>query len=122
MIAKLIEQWDAKGCGDERETQESLSVFLQRQLPRFTIVRQYGHDRLRADIVIEGKVAIELKFGLNSTSNFQRLIGQIEEYEDWGIRLLIVLIGNADQDLVHRLEKRIERPIYDEIRLIRKFL
>jgi len=83
--------------------EDSLYAFLVAHLPGCGITRQYGHDRLRADIVIEDVVAIELKHGLASTSEFHRLVGQVESYARWGVKLVVVLTGRADPDMVHRV-------------------
>ncbi len=89
--------------------EDSLYQFLQARLPGFRITRQYAHDRLKADIVIEEAVAIELKCDLASTSEYQRLIGQLEGYAQWGIRLVLVLAGSTDPDISHRVAEHLER-------------
>jgi hypothetical protein len=78
-------------------------------LPSFRITRQYGHGRLRADIVIEEKVASELKYALATKPEYQRLIGQLEDYARWDILLIVVLAGPSDSDLVRQVSDHLER-------------
>jgi len=64
---------------------------------------------LRADIVIEDAVAVELNHGLTSTSECNRFVGQLEGYAEWGIRLVVVLAGPTDADIVARVRNHLSK-------------
>lgn len=106
----LVAQWERPpGLDTERALQDSLYEYLQRRLPGYRITREYAHDRLKADIVIEEAVAIELKHDLAHKSEFQRLIGQLEDYAQWGIPLVVVLVGRTNPDFAHRVSEHLEQ-------------
>ena len=106
----LVTDWALPlNCNTEQGMEDSLYAFLQARLPGFRITRQYAHDRLKADIVIEEVVAIELKYNLTSASEYKRLIGQLEGYAQWGIRLVLVLVGSTDPDISRRVAEHLQR-------------
>lgn len=109
-MASLVDRWKPPTDPQSEESLEAaLHEFLTAELPHCRVTRQYGHDRIRADIVIEGVVAIELKFALSTGGDYQRLIGQIEEYARWGIRFVVVLVKSVDQDFARRVREHVER-------------
>jgi hypothetical protein len=118
----LVAQWQRPPDSDsEQALEDSLFQFLQTRLPGFRITRQYAHDRLKADIVIEQAVAIELKYDLAHKSEYQRLIGQLEDYAQWNIPLVLILAGRTDPDIEHRVREHLERRFdspYPRARLI----
>ncbi len=79
VLESLIKKWRPRGCESERDYENSLYQFLWRELPDHDITRQSAKGRFRADIVLDGKIIIEIKNNLDSTANYQRLVGQIEE-------------------------------------------
>ena len=106
----LVTEWaPPSNCSTEQGMEDSLYGFLQVRLPGFRITRQYAHDRLKADIVIEEVVAIELKYNLTSASEYNRLIGQLEGYAQWGISLVLVLVGSSDPDISRRVGEHLHR-------------
>ena len=106
-IRGLVTEWNPENVRSEAEAEQSLYEFLCSKLAGFRIRRQYPHDRIRADIVIEDIVAIELKWNLQSTEEFQRFIGQLEGYSRWGVGLVVVFLGSCDPDLVARVKDRV---------------
>src|ERR1051326_1179333 len=106
---RLINQWvPPEPCDRESVLEDSLYAYLLDQLPGFTITRQYGLDRGRVDIVIERPVAIELKYRLNDTGDYHRLIGQLEELARSPLYAVIVLAGETDPDISRRVLEHIE--------------
>jgi len=59
--------------------------------------------------VIADKVIIELKTNLNTTSKLQRLIGQLELYENWDGGVVILLIGETDLNLRKELNRFVKK-------------
>lgn len=107
LLEGLIKQWVPSGCAREKDFELSLYDFLVPHLEGFSIIRQFGIGRTRADLVIERSLAIELKHDLDTKGQLQRLIGQLTEYEHWRGRLIILLTGRQDHDLLLELRTQI---------------
>ncbi|MEK6978326.1 MAG: hypothetical protein AABX40_08045 [Candidatus Hydrothermarchaeota archaeon] len=104
-VKGVIESWQPKGCTTEKDFEQSLLKELQKKLKKQRIQTQYGLGRQRIDIVVDGKVPIELKKDLKRTSALQRAVGQLEQYlQDWD-HLFLVLCGDIEPDLLKTLEK-----------------
>lgn len=126
-VTELIEACDLSGCTSERDAEDRLYEYLHEKLSSTQVVRQYGRARAKVDLMVNDEVMIEIKFGLRTTSEYQRLKGQIDDYLDWKKVLIIVLVGQSDPALVKDLKTFIEKVntqvvILDEgnIRLIEK--
>lgn len=121
MAIKAIEDWKpTKKFGKENEYRDDLIHYLRDDLnknsflslEKINISSEKG--RSLADIAVNGKeIGIELKKDLNSKSKIDRLIGQIQTYEDEYNDIIIVLVGkthaNYLDDLHHRIEKNNRR-------------
>lgn len=73
-----------------------------RELEDHQITRQPGQGRFRADLGIDDKLIIEIKFNLNATSKHQLLVGQLEEYRDWDGQVILLLIGGTEPNFNDR--------------------
>ncbi len=107
-VAKIIKEWSATGCTSEKECEDSLYALLHERFPEIQIIRQYGRGRSRVDLMVAEKVMIELKYTLTSTSEYQRLVGQLIEYKDWHKDILLVLVGDTERSILKQLERTIE--------------
>ena len=103
---QLINDWQPSECKTEKEYESSLCKFLHDSLPNIRTTPQYAVGRAKTDIVIDEKVAIEIKKDLNKTSEFQRLIGQAHQFKYWPGFFLILLIGKTDSNLRDELQKQ----------------
>lgn len=105
---QLINEWEPGDLKTEQQYEKSLYDFLQQRLDGIQITRQYARGRVRADIAIGDKVIVEIKNNLDSTSKYHRLVGQLNEYKDWNEKIIVVLCGRTDPNLLHQLRKHIE--------------
>jgi hypothetical protein len=121
-VCNHINKWSPEDISSEAAIEESLYVYLSNQMKGHDIRRQFPHDRVRADILINEMVAIEIKLNLISTTEFQRLIGQLETYARWGVRTIVLVVGQIDANLKSRIEERLLSDWGDEdsARLIHK--
>ncbi len=109
-VAKLIKEWNPRGCRIEKDYERSLVRHLRSRLLGKEIVAQYGTGRARGDLVVDGKILIEIKVNLDSTTKVNTLIGQLEGYDrEWKKPVIVVLCGNHDRALVAQVEKSLER-------------
>lgn len=108
MVATLIEKWKLRNCKTEKQYETSLYNYLHENLTELQITKQYARGRIRADIAVEEKVIIELKNNLDATGKYQRLVGQLVTYKDWGGSVFIVLCGTTDRNLLKELKSHIE--------------
>ncbi len=103
VVVSMLDKWNPRGCKSEKDFENSLYKFLHEEMKEFQITKQYAKGRIRADIVIADKVIVELKYNLDSTSKYQRLIGQIAEYKGWNGPIVILLTGETEPNLSKQL-------------------
>lgn len=106
-VVGLIEKWEPKKCKTEKDYEKSLIAHLRAQLPGITVTPQYAKGRIRADLVIGEKVIVEIKKDLQTTGNYQRLVGQLSDYTDWEGRIVVLLVGTGDPDIKSSLDKAV---------------
>ena len=99
-VAKLVREWSPDECASEKGCEDSLYVFLHDRLDEMQIIRQFGRGRARVDLMVAEKVMVELKYTLTSTSEYQRLVGQLVEYKNWHKDILLVLVGDTERSLL----------------------
>jgi hypothetical protein len=107
-VTKLIENWKPDGCGLEKDYEDSLYAYLHEQLSEIQITRQYARGRSRVDLRVGETVVVELKCDLDSTSEYQRLLGQLLEMKRWEERIVVVFAGNTDPYFLKALKKETE--------------
>jgi len=108
-IEDLIKEWKPRRCKTEGQFEKSLFEFLEERTEGIDLIRQYGQGRARVDIAVGRKVFVELKHNLNSTSKFQRLIGQLEIYKKEKFEnIIVVLCGKIDKGFLRELERQAE--------------
>lgn len=109
VVLSMLEKWNPRGCKSEKDFENSLYKFLHQGMKDFQITKQYAKGRIRADLVIAEKVIVELKYNLDSTSKFQRLLGQIAVYKNWDGPIVILLTGETEPNLKKQLEDYIRK-------------
>ncbi len=102
-IENLIKEWRPRSCKTEKDYEESLYNYLEKQLEGKEITKQYGMGRSRVDLAVNKKVYIELKKDLKNTGQLQRLIGQLEIYSKDLSNIIIVICGDVDNNLLKQL-------------------
>lgn len=108
-VASLIKTWKPKRLKTEKDYEKSLYDYLESKLSSFKITKQFARGRVRVDLAIQDRVIIELKHNFNTTAKYQRLIGQLSEYESWDERIIILLTGKTDPNLRKELERYIQK-------------
>jgi hypothetical protein len=108
-VADLVNDWKAFRCKTEKDYERSLYTFLHKSLDGIQVTKQFANGRVRADLVVGNKVMIELKVNLDSTGTYQRLIGQLEDYQDWKGDIVIVLLGRTDPNLRKKLDGQVAK-------------
>ena len=108
-VCALIYEWKPTDTGSETKIEESLYAYLANKLKRQDVRRQFRHDRITADILINEKLAIEIKLNLTKTAEFRRLIGQLDCYANWGVSMIVLLVGEVQTDLMKRVEDRLQK-------------
>ncbi len=109
MVEDIIKDWKPGDCRTEKDYEKSLYTFLHKRLEDIQITKQYAKGRIHADLVVGDKIIIELKNNLDTTSKYQRLIGQLAEYKDWEGKVILVLAGETDPNLRKQLKKYVEK-------------
>ncbi len=109
VVTSKLKDWRPRSCKTEKDYENSLYTYLHKELPDFQITKQYQKGRIRADLVIADKVIIELKNNLNSTSKYQRLIGQLADYKEWEGRIVVLLTGETDINLKKQLNDYLKK-------------
>ncbi len=118
-VAELIREWAPQQARLESEYEKSLHQFLKSKLPFVKVTRQYGSARVKCDLATGNDVMIELKNGLRTTNKLQRLLGQLELYRhEWTKPVIIVLLGDSQEDLLHDLNRTVQK--YEGIEILTK--
>ncbi len=108
-VIKLIDSWRPRSCKTEKDLERSLHKHLQKNLESLDVIMQYAAGRVKADIVVDDKILIEIKDSLKSTGQLQRLLGQLDIYAaQWKGKVIVVICGDSQRDLVKVLEKKVE--------------
>jgi hypothetical protein len=102
-VTTLIGNWQPESCKSEKDFENSLYKFLHAELGDTQITKQFAQGRIRADLAIGTKVIVELKFNLNTTTKYQRLIGQLDSYKGWEGRVIVLLVGETEPNLFKEL-------------------
>lgn len=110
MVVSLIKDWTPEdNCKTEKSFEKSLYNHLHDNLKEIQVTKQYSKGRIRADLVVGEKVIIEIKNNLDTTSKYQRLIGQIAEYKEWDGKIIILLIGHTEKNLRKELDRYLQK-------------
>ena len=110
VVSQMIHQWLPENYLSEYDFEKSLHNFLKKELPWVKITRQYSSGRVKCDLAVGKDVMIELKVDFKSTQKLQRLIGQLEIYrKEWDKPIIVVLIGETAEDLLHDLNKHTQQ-------------
>jgi len=126
VVSTLIEEWTPIGCSSEKEYEKSLFSFLHQHLDDALIVSQYAIGKTHVDLMVNDRVMVEIKYKLNSMSEYQRLIGQLMDYKNWRKDLVIVLVGDTNPSLKRRLSRTLDKefagyiPLGAEFKVIQK--
>lgn len=109
ILTSLFSKWCPRNCKTEKDYENSLYFFLHKELEDHQITKQYGKGRFRADLVIDDRLIIEIKYNLSTSSKYQRLLGQLAEYKDWDGRIVLLLIGKTDPNLRKQLTSYLKK-------------
>ena len=112
-IIDLIKDWKPRNCKKETDYTKSLKKFLDRELSPVDIYvgKESGLESSRLDLVVSKKkpyreFAIELKYNLHKSTDFDRLKGQIHTYIAARFKHIIIwLVGNTTHKLDTELNK-----------------
>lgn len=118
LVGSLVElfeaEWKPAELPLETKYRDSLLALRRKNVPEDArLERKYRHGGTTADIylswrgvVFPDEVFIEVKRDLRQKKSFDRLIGQLESLDPANRKVLLVLVGEADDGLVGRvLEK-----------------
>ena len=104
-ICNLIYKWSPKKRyrsekGYRKDLKEYLSkVRLGNILTGYSSLNiTCEQGRTRPDLLIDDKIAVELKMNLRSKTQVDRLIGQISHYVYKGYDVIVVLVGKTKED------------------------
>ena len=104
-VRKVIKSWRPRGCKTEPQYKKSLASKLESELKKRKVEREYGTGLRRVDIVVDGKVPIEMKRDLTSQGVLQRTIGQLDLYlKDWD-KVFLVICGEVRPELLKSLKE-----------------
>ena len=115
-VVQNVEKWSPKKAESEAEFRDDLMAYLRQNLAQedllggrepLSIRKETG--RHLADIGIDGKVGIELKYNLNTKSKVDRLFGQIDDYLTGYDSVVIVLCGKTSDDQLDYLKEKVRK-------------
>lgn len=108
-VIKQIDAWHPRGCKTEKDLEISLHRHLEKSFPDMDVQKQYASGRVKGDICVGHKVLIELKYGMKSTAQVQRLLGQLDIYkEQWKNEVIVIVCGDSERDLIRQVTAKVE--------------
>ena len=99
----IIDEWKPRRCTTEKDYENSLVSHWRKIQPKDRVTPQYAVGRTKADIVVNESIIIELKKDLKTTGQRDRLKGQLTNYTEWKGRIIVVLVGDVDLDILSNL-------------------
>lgn len=114
VVSKVVSQWNPPRLKSEISYRNDLLAMLREVLPADTqLEKEYRHRGTTIDIWLKwqgvlqsDELAFELKVNLKKKTEFDRLVGQIEGLDPRRNKVLVVLIGETERDLLGRLEAK----------------
>lgn len=108
-VTAALERWRPRKCTSEKDYERSLYEYLHKTFPDLQITKQFSRGRVKADLAVENRVIVEIKYNLDSTSKYQRLLGQIADYKEWDGKCIILLAGETEPNLLKELRRYLVR-------------
>jgi hypothetical protein len=115
-VVKWVKEWQAQPLPTELKYRDSLIAHLREKLPKEKIEPEYRHLGTTTDIYVKqegifgsSEVFVELKRNLQSKTQLDRLVGQIEALEPKKNAIIVVLCGETNPALLTRLKDRYVR-------------
>lgn len=113
-VEQLIRRnWQPGKLSSETSYRDSLAAFLRESAPDAHIETEYRHAGTTTDVYLKwrgifssGEVFIELKLNLQQKDEHDRLIGQIVQINPAKHNLIVLLIGEHNENFVARLQER----------------
>lgn len=136
LVSTIEQDWRPDLFNSEREYHDDLEEFLAGTLPGNAILaREYMHAGGRVDLFasLRGLIRLheiffELKHDLQSQSDFDRLVGQLERIDPQRRSIILLLCGNTRREFVARLHERYSEflnpipPLQPSLAIIKKNL
>jgi len=115
-VSKLINSWKPKRrYSRESQYRDDLLAYLREELNKpspwgqsrrkHKIQKESG--RSLADIAIDDKIGIELKYNLDTLRKADSLFGQIERYSRNYRDVIVLLCGKTDEDKINYFESKL---------------
>jgi hypothetical protein len=112
-VCYVIKDWTPGDLKNERAYRDSLAEYIQECAPEAHIECEYRHLGTTIDIFVKWKgifsddqIFIELKRNLTQKTEFNRLVGQIEDLQPEKHNVIIVLCGTTSPALLNRLKEK----------------
>lgn len=109
MISNAIRIWRPGILANEKAYESALFDHLQIQLDELSFSRQFAIGNAIADIAVERELLIEIKNKLDSKSKYDRLVGQLIEYEGCDKPLIVVICGDSHNQYIEGIRKALDR-------------
>ncbi len=125
-LVRMVAEWEPGDLDHERAYHRSLEEFLRRRNPDATIEREYRHLGTTVDLYVEysplwariwGKkreAFIEIKRDLKRKSDYNRLVGQIEDLDPRRNLVLVILCGDTAPQWLTRLGEQYRDELDDD--------
>lgn len=123
VISTVVSDWKPPRLKGEISYRNDLLGMLREVLPSDVMLeKEYRHRGTTIDIWLKwqgvlqtDELAFELKVNLKKKTEFDRLVGQIEGLDPYRNKVLVVLIGETDPDLLGRLKAKYATQINGDV-------
>jgi nitrate reductase NapAB chaperone NapD len=108
-VTALIETWRPGGCKTEEAFERSLVKHLKKKLKKSDITQQYAAGQVKGDIVVDGKILVEIEGRVNSKGKLQHLLEQLDAYASkWEGKIIVVICGKSQRSLLKILRDKVD--------------
>lgn len=113
---EITKNWHPPFLNTEIDLRDDLERFLREASPDAHIETEYRHLGTTCDLFLRypgffspSRLYVEIKLNLQAKSEFDRLLGQLEQMEPRDNNVLIILCGETDPSLLSRVRTRMEK-------------
>lgn len=112
IIKDLMEDWEPGNFNHESGYRDSLYRFLDKEFRLVDVKRRYSEGKVSPDITVGDNVFMEIYKDFDKDSDLQGLKTKIDnykdEYKEKGISIIVLLVGDADTELIKELQQYLE--------------
>jgi len=122
LLAKAVSEWNPEPHDTERKYRDALAKLLKETIDDAVVETEYRAKGTTVDIhvkkaglVSSSEVFFEMKRNLKTKTEYDRLVGQIEQLEPGKCYIFVVLCGETSEMFANRLREKYKKYTFDDL-------